>query len=80
MAKRKKGSSGKGAQHNEGEGNRTAARRYNKQQQEFIGAGKVEKAAREAERAVAGDERNELERAEAEGKRHSAEEDPQIKR
>lgn len=65
---------------NEGEGNRTAAREYNKAQQEFVRSGAVEEKAREAGEAVEGKEGKALERAEAEGKRHIAEEDPQIKR
>lgn len=67
-------------QRNEGEGNRTAAREYNKAQQEFVRSGAVEKKAHEAEEAVEGKEGKTLERAEAEGKRHIAEEDPQVKR
>lgn len=65
---------------NEGEGNRTAARHYNEAQQRFVRSGKVEEKAREAEKAIEGDEGPELERAEAEGKRHIAEEDPELKR
>ncbi len=65
---------------NEGEGNRTAARQYNEAQQSFVRSGRVEKKAREAEAALEGKEKQELERAEAEGKRHEAEEDPQVKR
>lgn len=67
-------------QRNEGEGNRTAARQYNKQQQEFIRAGKVEEKAKEAEKAVAGSDGDKLREAELIGKRHAAEEDPEVKR
>ena len=67
-------------QRNEGEGNVTAARRYDKAQQDFVKKGKVAEKAREAERALEGDERKELERAEQEGRRHIAEEDPEVKR
>jgi hypothetical protein len=67
-------------QSNEGEGNRTAARNYNAAQQVFVRSGKVEKKAREAAKAIEGPEREELERAEAEGKRHIAEEDPEVER
>jgi hypothetical protein len=74
------GKSGKKDQRNEGEGNRTAAREYNKAQQEFIRSGAVKEKAREAEDALEGEEGKTLERAEEEGKRHIAEEDPQIKR
>ena len=56
---------------NEGEGSRTAARRYNKDQQEFIESGKVDKAAQEAKEAIEGDEAEELQEAEEEGLSHS---------
>jgi hypothetical protein len=74
MAKKSK------AERNEGEGNRTAARRYNKAQQEFVRSGKVEKKAREAREASEGPEGDELRDAELVGKRHTAEEDPEVKR
>jgi len=67
------------AQPNEGEGNKTAAREYNEAQQRFVKSGKVEEKAREAEKALDSD-REELERAEAVGKRHSHGEDPALKR
>src|SRR3546814_16789049 len=54
-------------QKNEGEGNRTAARRYNKDSKEFVDSGKVEKSAQKARRAVEGDEAKALKRAENEG-------------
>lgn len=54
-------------QKNEGEGSRTAARRYNKETQDFVESGKVEKSAERARRAVEGDERGSLKRAEKEG-------------
>lgn len=69
-----------GKQRNEGEGNRTAAREYNEAQQRFVRSGKVVGKAHEAERAVESSEHRELERAEAEGKSHAAEEDPEIRR
>jgi hypothetical protein len=65
---------------NEGEGNRTAARRYNKAQQDFVRSGKVEEKAREAAQAVDGPEGKALREAELIGKRHAAEEDPEVKR
>ena len=80
MEKRKRPQSKATAQRNEGEGNRTAARRYNEAQKRFVRSGKVEDKAHEAEEAMEGEERKELERAEAVGKRHVAEEDPEIKR
>jgi hypothetical protein len=67
------------APHNEGEGNKTAAREYNEAQRRFVESGKVAEKAREAEQAIDRDKR-ELERAEAVGKRHKAGEDPEITR
>lgn len=67
-------------QRNEGEGNRTAAREYNQAQQRFVESGKVNEKARDAERALEGSERRDLEHAELVGKRHAAKEDPEIKR
>jgi hypothetical protein len=68
-------------QRNEGEGNRTAAREYNQAQQRFIKSGQVGERARDAERDLDKDSiRRELEHAEAVGKRHIAEEDPEIRR
>ena len=68
------------AQKNEGEGNRTAARQYNEARRRFVKSGKAEEKAKEAERAVEGKEGDTLREAELVGKRHSAEEDPEIKR
>jgi hypothetical protein len=67
-------------QQNEGEGNRTAARKYDEEQRRFAQSGKVDKAAHDAEAAVEGNEKAELEKAEAEGKRHAHGEDPDVKR
>lgn len=55
-------------QKNEGEGNRTATRAYDKHVREFVDSGQVEKQAKAAKKAVEGPEREELERAEAAGK------------
>jgi len=74
------GSTQGSGQQNEGEGNKTAAREYNEAQHRFAESGKVEEKAREAEKALDGDERRELERAEAIGKRHAAGEDPALKK
>jgi hypothetical protein len=52
---------------NEGEGNRTAARHYNKDTRDFVESGKVGKSADKARKAVEGDERKELKRAEQQG-------------
>ena len=68
------------AQRNEGEGNRTAAREYNRAQRDFARSGKVEESAKSARKAVEGVEAGELHDAELVGKRHVAEEDPEIKR
>jgi hypothetical protein len=76
MTEKKKGKS----QRNEGEGNRTAAREYNEAQQRFVRSGKVGEKAKEAEKAVEGKEGEKLREAELIGKRHIAEEDPEVKR
>ncbi len=65
-------------QRNEGEGNHTAARAYNKAQTGFAHGGKVEAAAKDAARAVDGPEGEALRKAEQEGKRHSHGEDPAV--
>ena len=65
---------------NEGEGNRTAAREYNEAQQRFVRSGKVEEKAKEAEKAIEGSEGKRLREAELVGKRHIAEEDPDVER
>jgi hypothetical protein len=65
---------------NEGEGNKTAAREYNQAQKRFAQSGKVEQKAREAEEALDGPEKEALQQAEAIGKRHSAGEDPAVKK
>jgi hypothetical protein len=69
------GSKPEGARHqkNEGEGNKTAARQYNKDQREFVKSGRVDKAADEAAAAVSGEERSELEQAEEKGRSHAKE-------
>jgi hypothetical protein len=59
----------------QGEGNRTAARRYNEETTDFARSGRVEQAARDA-RPAGADEARDLQRAEAEGKSHAREEDP----
>lgn len=55
------------SQKNEGEGNRTAAREYNKDQRAFVESGKVEKSAEKARKAVESDEAEGLRKAEKEG-------------
>lgn len=65
---------------NEGEGNKTAAQAYNRDQKKFAESGKVEPAARDAAQALDTDEAKELKEAERIGKRHSHGEDPAVKR
>ena len=67
---RSAGSSRGGKSPNEGEGSRSAARDYNRRTARFIQSGKVEESAEKAERAVEGSERQDLERAEEEGRSH----------
>ena len=69
-----------GSQANEGEGNRTAARAYNKGVRDFEKTGQVEKKAREAADALDGPEGAELRKAEEAGKQHSHGEDPALKK
>jgi hypothetical protein len=54
---------------NEGEGNKTAARRYNEATEKFVRSGRVAPAAKEAEEALEGEEGDELREAEEEGRR-----------
>lgn len=56
-----------GKTRNEGEGNRTAARHYNKDTRDFIESGKVEKSAEKARTAVEKDEGKDLKDAEKKG-------------
>ena len=63
-------------QENEGEGNRSAARAYNQDQQSFVKDGFVGEAARAARKAVEGNTAD-LDKAEAEGKARAAEHDPE---
>ncbi len=57
---------------NEGEGSRTAAKEYNDATRKFVESGKVEPAAKDAERAIEGEEAEELKRAEDTGRSHAA--------
>jgi hypothetical protein len=56
---------------NEGEGSRSAARDYNQRTDAFIRSGKVEKSAKEAEKAIDSDEAKELSDAEKIGRSHA---------
>jgi len=62
-------------QRNEGEGNRTAARRYNEGARETAEGG-----VREQPEALTDEERRELERAEQEGRSRAKEDDPALER
>jgi len=63
---------------NQGEGNRDSARRYNQDAQKHARSGKSPGAADRARQDVDGPNAEELRRAEREGKRHIAEEDPEV--
>lgn len=65
---------------NEGEGSKSAAKAYNKEQQEFVKSGKVDAAAQKARQAIDGDEKTELRNAEAKGRARSHGEDPALHR
>lgn len=52
---------------NEGEGNRTAARHYNKNTRDFVKSGQVDESAKQARKALDGDEAKDLKRAEKQG-------------
>ena len=67
-------------QKNQGEGNWTAARAYDRDQKRFAEQGKVDDAARDAARAVGGAEGEKLREAEKTGKSHAKGEDPALKR
>ena len=60
-----RGNQGKPGFENEGEGNKTAARRYNKATEEYVRSGKAEQAAQQAKEAYEGEEGDELREAEA---------------
>ncbi|MDP1626622.1 hypothetical protein [Parvibaculum sp.] len=64
-------------QPNEGEGNRTAAREYNKDTKAFVDEGRVGKAAEDARTAMEGSERKDLEAARKEAASHAKEHDPE---
>ncbi|MEZ4449735.1 MAG: hypothetical protein R3B09_09655 [Nannocystaceae bacterium] len=68
MTKQTSQSQDPSADENEGEGSRTAARHYDQKTRAFVDAGKVDAAARAAERALDGDEAEALEEAEEIGK------------
>lgn len=65
-------------QRNEGEGNKTAAKEYNKGATAHAKSGRSEQAARDAARAMDTPEGTAMREAEIEGKRHAKDEDPQL--
>ena len=67
------------SQRNEGEGNKTAARRYNEGTRRFSRSGQVTKQAKAARKALEGGERESLEEAEAIGRSHAKGEDPTVR-
>jgi len=67
-------------QANEGEGNRTATRAYNRKAKQFAETGPVERQARKAKADLDGPEGEALREAELVGKSHSHGEDPAVKR
>jgi hypothetical protein len=72
MGKRRKDEASRGTgQPNEGEGNKTAARRYNEEASKSAAAGTGKKKGPEAAQALDRTEGQQLREAEAEGKRHA---------
>lgn len=70
-----------GAQRNEGEGSRTAARAYNEATQRFAESGRVAESGKRAKHAMEDEaEREELTEAEEIGKSKLREEDPAVER
>jgi len=63
----------------QGEGNYDAAREFDQAEEKFVKSGKVEQAARDAEPKNQ-KEKQEIERAEQEARRHAKDEDPQLKK
>ena len=79
MENKKQDSQPADGQRNEGEGNKTAAREYNRETTAFAQSGQVEGKAREAKQAIEGDEADALRAAEREGKSHAHGEDRLLK-
>ena len=67
---------GKPGFENEGEGNKTAARRFNKAQEEYVQSGRAEHAAEEAKEALDGEEGESLREAEEEARETKPEPEP----
>lgn len=66
-----------GKQQNEGEGNRTAAREYDRETRDFVKSGRVDEAAAEAKRAMEGAEAKDLDAAHDEAASHAKDHDPE---
>jgi len=66
-------------QRNEGEGNKSAARSYNEKTRRFVESGRVNKQAEAARKAVEGDEKEALRKAEEIGRSHAKDEDPAVR-
>lgn len=65
---------------NQGEGNVTAAKAYNKKTQDFVETENVEGYARDAAKALDSEEGKVLRDAEEQARKKAREEDPQVKR
>lgn len=65
---------------NQGEGNREAAKAYNKDTERFVESGKVDESAAKAKAAVEGSEKAELDAAEKAGLEKAKDVDPQVHR
>ncbi len=65
---------------NQGEGDKESARKYNQAATAHARSGKSEKAAKDAEKALEGRERDALMAAEKAGKARSKGEDPQLRK
>ena len=65
---------------NQGEGNREAAKAYNKHTQDDLKTKDVDAKGKAAKDAISGDQANDLKKAEAEGKSKAKEFDPQVRR
>lgn len=65
-------------QRNEGEGNRTAARAYNKHTRQFVKTGRARKAAKQAAAAIDTPEGTKMREAEIKGKAAARGEDPKL--
>ena len=65
---------------NQGEGNQTAARAYDRDAKAFAESGKVEPAAQDAKRSLHSKDAKEMQEAERIGKSHSHGEDPALKK